>query len=256
MTLSPMTDHRILWRRAPKSSCPAAPAPGRFAALILSLVLSVGLLAGCTYSGDIDDPLVRRTQWFSYVQGEDIVATCTAGAPDRLRLVYNADFLEQVRSYELTADGAGGAIVVVRAAAGGASLSNVRLNDLQSAWGWHKAEARLDPAGYQALLRALEADGFFERRDNALRLNSRDYYWLATGCIDGVAEAGAWLNGRDNLSSLAFGQMLWALDEAELPIARPRWVDPADRRDRPGEAGDDVTIKPFWITVRDRPTQP
>ncbi|MEX0808753.1 MAG: hypothetical protein WD044_08485 [Dongiaceae bacterium] len=249
MTLHPMPNHRILWR----------PTLGRLAIIFSAgrrlgaIFAAAGLLAACTYGGDIDNPLARRAQWFSYAQGDDIVAACSAGAPDRLRFVYNADFLRQVRTYELTGNAAGGAAVEVRAAAGGASFSNIRFNDLQSAWGWHKSETVMDPTGYRALLAALEADGFFEHRDDNLRLNSRDYYWLVTGCIDGVVETGGWLNGKQDISALAFGQMLWALDEAELPIDRPRWVDPADRRDRPGEAGDDVTIKPFWITVRDRP---
>jgi hypothetical protein len=250
-----MTNHRILCRPAPGRPAIIRPAAGRLGAFFLVLGALAGLLAGCTYSGDIDDPLVRRVQWFSYVQGEDIVAACSEGAPDRLRLVYNADFLEQVRTYEVTGDGAGGAIVVVRAAAGGASLSNIRLNDLQSAWGWHKSEARLDPTGYRALLRALETDGFFDHREGDLRLNSRDFYWLATGCIDGRPETGAWLNGPGDITALGFAEMLWALDEADLPIARPRPVNPIDRFSRVGsETGSDDTIPPFWITVRDRPT--
>src|SRR5262245_6550826 len=73
------------------------------------------LLAACAYRGDIDNPIIRKLSWFSYLDGTDIRTTCADGAPDGYRLVYNGRYEEQVRSYEIFADGAGGAYLVARA---------------------------------------------------------------------------------------------------------------------------------------------
>jgi len=53
---------------------------------------------------------VRSLNWFSYVAAEDIRAACRPGGRNRLRLVYNALWEEQVRAYEvfLQPDGTAG----------------------------------------------------------------------------------------------------------------------------------------------------
>jgi hypothetical protein len=50
---------------------------------------------------NVDQPIVRSLNWFSYVASDDIRAACRPGGRDRLRLVYNALWEEQVRTYEL-----------------------------------------------------------------------------------------------------------------------------------------------------------
>jgi hypothetical protein len=50
---------------------------------------------------NVDQPIVRSLNWFSYVASDDIRAACRPGARNRLRLVYNALWEEQVRTYEL-----------------------------------------------------------------------------------------------------------------------------------------------------------
>ena len=84
------------------------------------------LLAGCTYRGDIDNPAVRKVSWFSYLDGTDIRTACAEGAPDSYRLVYNGRYEEQLRSYEITADGAGGAYLVARAKCWRRGVGSVR----------------------------------------------------------------------------------------------------------------------------------
>jgi hypothetical protein len=247
MTPAAMTHPHILrlLRRRRASRALRRPAP-------LAALVALLLATACTYSGDIDDPFVRRLQWFSYVKGEDIEASCAEGTPENYRLVYNADFLEQVRSYEVMADGSGGALLVARAAPGGASLSNIYLDDLHGSWRWYKSETRLDAASFDELRARLAEDGYLEHRDGLVRLNSRDFYWAVTGCVDGRFEAGAWLNGPQNIVALHFPEFLYGRDETGLPVAAPRWVAAGDRYGRSGHAGEDVTIGPFWITIDDR----
>ena len=50
---------------------------------------------------NVDQPIVRSLNWFSYVAAEDIRAACRPGGRSRLRLIYNALWEEQVRAYEL-----------------------------------------------------------------------------------------------------------------------------------------------------------
>src|SRR5437762_456402 len=49
----------------------------------------------------VEQPIVRSFNWFSYVGGDDIRAACGKDGRDRLRLVYNAIYDEQVRTYEI-----------------------------------------------------------------------------------------------------------------------------------------------------------
>ena len=48
--------------------------------------------AGCNYQGR-DDALSQRFTWFSYMNGDDILAACNPGAPDRFRFVYNGVYI-------------------------------------------------------------------------------------------------------------------------------------------------------------------
>lgn len=258
MTPGTMTHHRILCRLGTalgiaRSSCRRL-RRGRGASLQAALLATGLLLSACTYDGGIDNPAIRRVQWFSYAQGDDIAADCVAGAPDRYRLLYNADFLEQVRSYEVTGDGSGGAVLITRAAPGGASLFDVHLEDLHGSWSWYKSESTLDAEAFSALVALLESDGLWQHREGLIRLNSRDFYWLVTACVDGRFETGAWRHGPDDITQLAFARRLFALDETALPVAGPRPVAAGDRYGRSGHAGEDLTIRPFWLTVDDRGT--
>src|SRR5713226_5686745 len=49
----------------------------------------------------IDQPLTRSLNWFTFVGADDIREACRPGGRNRIRLVYNALWEEQVRIYEL-----------------------------------------------------------------------------------------------------------------------------------------------------------
>src|SRR5215510_5608925 len=103
------------------------------------LVALIVLLAvsACAYRGGIDNPVVRKTQWFSYLDGDDIRTYCVENAPDSYRLVYNARYNEQLRSYELTADGAGGASLTSRAMEKVGNIAKMTLEDVLAPWRRH-----------------------------------------------------------------------------------------------------------------------
>lgn len=211
---------------------------------------SAALLGACAYSGAIDDPIQRRFQWFSYLEGGDIRASCKPGAIDRYRLVYNARYAEQVRSYEIVGDGAGGAYLTARSRGAYANLANVSSEDPLAPWRWYKSEMRLSPAEMAAFKAALAQDGFAEPpRSAGRRFSSEQFYWLASGCQDGVSHFGAWADPWTDLAQLKFPLFLFARDTTGLAINRPHPVTAGDRvgpPGRPGEAGADA---PFMITI-------
>ena len=118
------------------------------------LLAALTTLLGCAYDGGIDNPVVRKVEWFSYLDGADIRTYCVENAPDRYRLVYNARYDEQLRSYELTADGAGGAAMTARAMQKRGDLTEITLNDVLAPWRWEKVERSLSPAEFQAFGKA------------------------------------------------------------------------------------------------------
>src|SRR5581483_11340747 len=87
-------------------------------------------LAGCAYHGNsetnLDNPAVQKFAWFSYLDGHDIRQSCaTLGpkAPAQYRLVYNGQYDQQLRTYEIDVAPSGGATLLARAK-GPTNLSN------------------------------------------------------------------------------------------------------------------------------------
>ena len=69
----------------------------------LGLTLAFGSAAAWAQrpGASVEQPIVRSLNWFSYVAGDDIRAACRPGGRNRIRLVYNALWEEQVRTYEI-----------------------------------------------------------------------------------------------------------------------------------------------------------
>lgn len=188
--------------------------------LWVALLLAV---AGCSYRGNIDNPIARHLTWFSYIGGDDIRAACGPGMLDWYRLVYNARYEEQLRSYEVVADGAGGAILVARALGSPAPLSVVAGTPLPS-WGWARSETRLDEAAFAAFEQTMVDSGFFEPPPVGLRLSSGDFWWVASGCIDEAFHFSAWRHTPDHAADLDFPAFLFAHDATGVPVNPPRPV--------------------------------
>jgi hypothetical protein len=60
-----------------------------FVALAAALCI-VSAVGGCAYHGPHqDDPVQRRFNWYSYLNGDDIRTACEEDAAPRYRFVYN-----------------------------------------------------------------------------------------------------------------------------------------------------------------------
>jgi hypothetical protein len=216
----------------------------------LPVCLAALALSACAYRGGIDNPVVRKTQWFSYLDGDDIRTYCVENAPDSYRLVYNARYNEQLRSYELTADGAGGARLTSRAMQKVGDLTKMTLDDVLAPWRWQKAETRLSPADFQAFQKRLEGDGFFAGAPKGLRLHSSEFYWIASGCRDAQFYFHAWLYPEPPSQKLTFSDFLYARDNTGIAVNPPRPVPPAEKYRNSGRNTDDGEAS-FWLQVGD-----
>ncbi|MBY0430623.1 MAG: hypothetical protein K2Q10_05460, partial [Rhodospirillales bacterium] len=113
-------------------------------------------LSACAYrSGFVDNPINRKASWFSYVDGADLRAACKPGTPDRTRLIYNADYQIQVRSYDLGESEPGH--LVSRVSGSGNLTAGLSLNDPLGPWRGAKAETVLTAEQMRQLEAAFQA---------------------------------------------------------------------------------------------------
>ncbi|NIA72344.1 hypothetical protein HBA54_27515 [Pelagibius litoralis] len=198
------------------------------------LVLSVGLLsfglAACSYQGAIDNPTTIKATWFSYLNGDDIRQACAEGATLRYRLVYNADYDEQLRSYELVGDGAGGAALTARVQGpSGLVVSKLRLDD-PLAWArWTTSQAALDAPALGRLDEALERSGAFGPAPTGLRLFSKETYWVSSLCKDGVFSFNAWVYPSERFDEISFNDLLFGHDATGVTVRPPQAIAPGER---------------------------
>ncbi|MGH6891009.1 MAG: hypothetical protein ACREEP_02005 [Dongiaceae bacterium] len=216
----------------------------------MKLTIMVSLLGGCAYHGaarsDIDNPAVRKVAWFSYLDSNDIRESCVAGSLDRFRLIYNGQYEQQVRSYEITADGTGGAYFIARAK-GRSNLAEVQLNDLLAPWRWQKSETKLSAGEFAQFHDLLTQSGWGQGAPQGKILHSRDFYWVAAGCRDGQFHFDAWVHAQGDFPEIKFQDFLLTHDKTGLAFRKPVKVLPIDRTERGQPRDNSAPI--FSLTV-------
>src|SRR3546814_11799868 len=111
-----------------------------------------------------------KATWLSYLNGDDMRAACVEGAPLQYRLIYNADYDEQLRSYEVTGtpgsdgDAGGGRLVVRVLGSSGIAVNEMTFSDPLAFARWTRSEAPLGASVVARLNAALEASGAFHDR--------------------------------------------------------------------------------------------
>ena len=205
------------------------------AAIGLSLAIAASTASAQRPDRAVEQPVVRSVNWFGYVGGDDIRAACTPGGRNRIRLIYNALWEEQVRTYEifLQPDGFAGMTVGVLADQGNvAQLLLSSPSDLTGPWRMKKGERLLDVAETRELMGLLEASAAFGPPRDGLRLPDNDFWWAVSSCRDGVWGFQAYHYPTDGFVNVKFADRLWAFDEVRVPISKPRKLEPAEfRRD-------------------------
>lgn len=202
--------------------------PSRVSALV-AVLAATATLAGCAYTGGVGEPVGRKFQWFSYLAGDDIKARCTPGSPAQYRLVYNAQYDEQVRAYDLRRSviTGGGAQLWTQVFGGDAPINNFSISDPQAPWRGQGSQTGLSEEQYLTLIRAIEASGFGQPAPTGLRLDSWDFYWVVTACAGGQFHMNAWRHPSDRFDAITFDKVLFPLDKTNKPVNPPRRIEPA-----------------------------
>lgn len=197
----------------------------------LLLVLCMTLLAqGCAARGPASDPVGRVLSWFSYMNGDDLRSACARGATDRYRLIYNARWTGQVRSYDLVAarplPGTQGHSVPVDAKLMARSftpapLLNAYLDRLNGGDATQVEEVRLAPDSFRALEGAILEIASRPGGEGSW-LRSDRYFWLVMGCRDGVFRLRGFEVTPETHDGLVFLAPLIEVDPITRPLAPPR----------------------------------
>ncbi|BAE49923.1 hypothetical protein [Paramagnetospirillum magneticum] len=203
---------------------------------------TLALLAGCAYTGDdIGNPLYRKAQWFSFIEGSDIASACAAGSAERFRVVYNGLWGQQVRVYEW--DGAAKALKI--SAIRNGNVATMDLWDPLSPWRADVASVALSQGAYDGLESALGQSGAFGPPAEGLQLPSHSYYWTAASCHQGryVFTAWAYLSAAFDAASLPAALIAQDPGRDTITPPGPIPVDPFREYDRKRGATGEFTLK-------------
>ncbi len=203
---------------------------GLFAA---TLVLG---LAGCTYrAGMSDNPVTRSFAWFSYLNADDLRSYCRAGGPDRYRIVYNGNWNEQVRTYDLTADAEGGAEVAIQVFGEANWLgSGVSLGDPLAPWRGKTEKHRIGRGELRDIRDALRASGFDTPPPAGTRVRSWGFFWIAAACESGRFTFNGWAHPSARFDAVKLARPLMAVDKTGVafnPAREVAWRLDKDERE-------------------------
>lgn len=200
----------------------------------LAAAVGVVVLAGCTYrEGARENPILRSFAWFSYLNGDDLRSYCRAGGPDRYRIVYNGDWNQQVRTYDLTADDAGGADLVIQVSGDANFLgSGVSLGDPLSPWRGRIERRKIGRGEFQAIRDALRQSGFDTPPPAGTRLQSWGFFWLVAACESGRFKFNGWSHPGARFERVALVPVLQAVDNTGVAFNPPREVWRLDKDER------------------------
>jgi hypothetical protein len=128
---------------------------------------------------------MRTLSWAGYLNGEDLRAACVQGAADRYRLVFNADYNQHVRTYDVTGDADFGGARVQARVIQATDLARVDQSDPLAPEHAQVTEARMTAQQFAMLALQLYESGAFEPLAPEPDTASNGVYWLVTGCRGG-----------------------------------------------------------------------
>jgi len=179
-----------------------------------------GLVSACASSGSIDNPFERRLTWFSYMEGGDLRAACAPGAANQYRLVYNAVYQEQVRTYDIDANGQLEVRVIEPANLMHLDVSKFR--DLFNPWRGEVTSRLLGASSLEALVQSLKQDGAFGPPAVGTELSSRGFFWTIAACHEGAYHFTGLAWPSDPWDGATFDDVVFDLDPSPIAVNPPR----------------------------------
>ena len=183
---------------------------------MLALMLLISL-AGCS----LDNPLGRSFGWFSYLDAADIRDRCSGSAGERYRLVYNAVWGEQVRSYDIAVEPGGASAILAARVFFPENLSEINLLDPLELYRGHTGTAALTAADITAFRESLRVSNFDAPTPRGLILPSNGFYWVVAACRDGVFHYSAYVYPSASFTGIRFDRWLFAHDTTGVAVVPP-----------------------------------
>ncbi|MCR9214834.1 MAG: hypothetical protein NXI13_14045 [Proteobacteria bacterium] len=188
----------------------------------VGIMVTAFLLASCAADGGTGNPLFRPFQWFSYANGDDIRGKCEPGGNARYRLIYNALYEEQVRTYDIwQRPGAKAAEQTTRVFAGGISTDWVLSRSGLDVAATHRSKEVISLDDLIAIEQALIKSGFEQPAIKGQVLHSDSFYWIAMVCRDGNFKFYAWNKRNADVAKLPFREVLSKGDKTGVDFLEP-----------------------------------
>jgi hypothetical protein len=191
--------------------------------IVVVAIVAPLVVAAC--AGPNDGLVGGRLSWFDYVGGSDMQRSCSRSTLERYRLVFNAEYTKQVRTYDILQNG-DGATLRGKVFRGGLSVDASFALAVEGLVG-RAGEQPLSGLEFEGFKRAVAAAEPFLGVEAAY-LRSDSYYWVALECRRGSMLARAFTGPKTNLEGLAFRRFLFAHDPTGVPVRVQRPV-PADQ---------------------------
>jgi hypothetical protein len=147
-------------------------------------LMAAATLGGCA-SLDGTTQQAQPLTWMAYLNGDDLRANCVKGAADHYRLVFNADYNQHIRTYDIASEpNFAGARIEARVIPA-TDLTRVDLQAPLNADHTQVSEMRLTARQFALFALRLYENGAFEPMRPELRLQSNGVRWLISGCRGG-----------------------------------------------------------------------
>ncbi|CCQ74284.1 hypothetical protein [Magnetospira sp. QH-2] len=161
----------------------------------------------------------RKFNWFGYLNGDDLREACAAGGPEVYRFVYNGDYANQVRTYDLAVqpDGGGKLSIHVFGPAEVARISVEKGLDLIAPWKGQSALVNLRPEDITRLRAAWDPSSAPE----GLEMSSERFYWIVGACRNGTYRFNAYLWPSKRFDSMTFDDLLFGWDFTDVKVSEP-----------------------------------
>lgn len=185
------------------------------------LVLALFFVASCTSTGATNNPLVRQFQYYSYLNGDDIRKSCKPGLPSQYRLVYNALYEKQVRSYDIR-QGHNQKVGIQETrvfSRGLGSQFEIGADGVDFKSHFHSIES-LAIDDLVTIDKALIASGFEKPSRNGQILYSDAFYWIAMICRGGNFKYYAWTEEDTDIDSLPLHSALEKGDTTSVDVLK------------------------------------
>ncbi len=213
-------------------------------------LLLIPVIAGCAYQGPSGNVISRQLTWISYLSGDDIRAQCLDRAPDRYRFILNADRTRHARTYDIL-DVREGA-VVEQMVDRGVVFESGRPIGFRQIGAPVQGRSVLSAEEFAELEALMQASGVFDPPPVGLRLASRGFYWIVSGCRDGRFFLTAFLHPSDRFERIQFAAFLEHHDRTGVrfpilpqPAGRARGMNRCPR----GQGSNANNARCIWVEV-------